>query len=337
MMEIIYIPPSVGPGLSSSDLLYVSHFSGQTITDISSIPEDLLSYFAPGTDLSSVSRFSEHGLPICIIDGVFKELESADPRSELLSLLGGFSRPCYRSLEPSFCCPVETSAAPDSSSEDYDCCPVETCAAPDSSSGDSPLLDLFERPIGKLRSMVSGSRSRLSSLAESDEEKIERMITELQEVNMDRLRELGISEQTLRFLVGFGSQPSRMTITRRAGIFLPDYDNREIHMDDKTKALYFLFLKNPSGISIKQLSDHSDELLSIYQKISGRDDLRAMRDTISRLVDPFRNDVNISLSRIKKAFCSSMSDSIAKSYYVSGQRGGLRTITIDRSLVSFEL
>lgn len=174
--------------------------------------------------------------------------------------------------------------------------------------------------------------------SQTDEEfSIELLLDELREANEDKLRELGLSEQTLRFLLGYANPKySRVKVRRNASIILEDYGGREIKMDDKTKALYFLFLRHPEGLCIKDLPEHIEELLDLYQSISGRDNPQAMRKTIENLCDPFQNNANISLSRIKKAFCEAFSPLVARQYYVDGERGGLRSISLDRKLVSWE-
>jgi len=166
---------------------------------------------------------------------------------------------------------------------------------------------------------------------------LESLIRELQEVNESKLRDLGLSEDALRFLMGkVIPKVSRMRITKHSRIILDDYDGLEIKLDDKTKAMYFLFLRHPEGIAIKDLPQHLNELMDLYQSISGRDDPDAMRKTIENLADPFQNNANISLSRIKKAFCEAFSQSLACKYYVEGERGGLRCISLDRDMVTWE-
>ena len=166
---------------------------------------------------------------------------------------------------------------------------------------------------------------------------IEKLIDELKSVKESSLRSLGLTEDTLRFILGrTAPKLSRMRITRHAKIILEDYAGREIKMDDKTKALYFLFLRHEEGIAIKDLPMHVDELMDLYQSLSGRDDPKAMRQTIENLADPFQNNANISLSRIKKAFCEAFSPTLAAKYFVEGERGGVRRIALDRSLVIWE-
>jgi len=166
---------------------------------------------------------------------------------------------------------------------------------------------------------------------------LESLILELREVNEAKLRELGLSEEALRFLMGkVIPKVSRLRITKHSRIILEDYDCMEIKLDDKTKALYFLFLRHPEGIAIKDLPEHINELLDLYQSISGRDNPEAMRKTIENLADPFQNNANISLSRIKKAFCEAFSQSLACKYYVEGERGGLRSVSLSRDQIIWE-
>lgn len=171
---------------------------------------------------------------------------------------------------------------------------------------------------------------------EDDESSLDRVLEELKDMNVDILRGIGLSEATVRYILNLKVKPSRIRITRQSGIILDDYDGLEIRLDDKTKALYFLFLRHPEGIAIKDLPDHVNEVMDLYQSISGRDDPEAMRKTVVNLCDPFQNNANISLSRIKKAFCEAFSQSIASKYYVDGDRGGLRSISLSRDLVIWE-
>jgi len=204
----------------------------------------------------------------------------------------------------------------------------------------------LSRKLGRPRCFSFGTCMEMAMAEEGAAERdagineyfsLESLIRELQMVNESKLRELGLSEDALRFLMGnVIPKVSRMRISRHARIILDDYDGLEIKLDDKTKALYFLFIRHPEGIAIKDLPQHIDELMDLYQSISGRDDPTAMRRTIENLADPFQNNANISLSRIKKAFCEAFTPSLACKYYVEGERGGLRRVSLDRSLVIWE-
>jgi len=169
-----------------------------------------------------------------------------------------------------------------------------------------------------------------------EETEADNVLRELGEMNEDFLRDIGLSESSIQYILSLKIKPSRMTITRHSRIILDDYGKQEIRLDDKTKALYFLFLRHPEGIAIKQLPEYLNELMDLYQSISGRDDPQAMQKTISDLVDPYQNFVNISLSRIKRAFGESFRRQIAEKYFVSGERGGVRKVALDRNLITWE-
>ena len=171
--------------------------------------------------------------------------------------------------------------------------------------------------------------------AVDEAEIMEGIIRILRIQNKEKLMALGLTGDALRFILGTKREYSKMHINSAADIYLEDYD-RHIKMDDKTKALYFLFLRHPEGISIKELPEHIEELVDLYQSISGRDDKQAMRRTMENLANPFHNDINVSISRIKKAFVEAFDDDLAKAYYVDGGRNEVRKIALDRSLVSWE-
>ena len=146
-------------------------------------------------------------------------------------------------------------------------------------------------------------------------------------------RDFGITIEDLQVLLGYQVKLSRLNITTSNRIFLTDFDNREVKMDDLTKALYFFFLRHPEGARLKELQDHEPEILRIYSGITGRDDPDKIRESVHNLLDPFANNLNVSLSRIKKAFRDVVGDRIARFYYISGSPAQPRTLPLDRDLV----
>lgn len=149
-------------------------------------------------------------------------------------------------------------------------------------------------------------------------------------------REFGITIEDMQILLGYKVKLSRMNITTASRLFLTDFNNQEVKMDDLTKALYFYFLRHPEGARLKELHEHEDEILHIYSGITGRDDTRKIRESVGKLLDPFGNGLNVSLSRIKKAFKDVVGDRIARFYYITGRSGEIRKIGIDRDLVIWE-
>ena len=137
-------------------------------------------------------------------------------------------------------------------------------------------------------------------------------------------------------MLGYTVKLSPIRITRGGKIFLSEYDDREVKMPNVSKALYFLYLRHPEGLRYKEIADHKDELLHIYENISGRDVPDEMEKSIDILVDPFGNALNVNASRIKTAFRNAVSDRIARFYYINGAAGDIKKVPLDRDLVIWE-
>lgn len=134
------------------------------------------------------------------------------------------------------------------------------------------------------------------------------------------LQAIGMSNLELLRLEAARAQLSRLLITSDYRFLLPDYGNKEVEMSPIHKAIYLLFLNHPDGIESKHLSDHRDELLSIYMRVSSWLDIDKVHDVVDRLVDPLDNAFNEKCSRIKAAFASIMDDYSAAYYAISGHK-----------------
>ena len=145
----------------------------------------------------------------------------------------------------------------------------------------------------------------------------------------------GISIEELARLVNEKVRLSRLVITHAGTILLADYGNREVKMDNLTKALYFFYLLHPEGVRQKALYDYKDEILKLYLQFNRRDDLDELRLSVDRLLLD-DNRVNVSLSRIKAAFKEVVGDWVAKYYYIDGKAGEARSIKLDRDFVIWE-
>ena len=96
------------------------------------------------------------------------------------------------------------------------------------------------------------------------------------------LQAIGMSNLELLRLEAARAQLSRLLITSDYRFLLPDYGNKEVEMSPIHKALYLLFLNHPDGIESKHLSDHRDELLSIYMRVSSWLDIDKVHDVVDR-------------------------------------------------------
>ena len=167
------------------------------------------------------------------------------------------------------------------------------------------------------------------------EPSVEDMMSEVQML-VERLRQIGVGEIAFQRLFKPTQQLSRIHV-RYGRIFLPDYNNMEIKMHPLSKAIYILFLRHPDGISFSYLPDYRNELMHIYGLISGRDSLEDIRKSIDDVTDPTRNSINEKCSRIKQAFLREFDDSIARNYYITGERGEAKKILLPREMVTWDM
>jgi len=155
---------------------------------------------------------------------------------------------------------------------------------------------------------------------------------------IERLKQLGIDELVLQKLVLPNSRPviSKLLITNDFRIILPDYSNMEITMRTLPKAVFILFLNHPEGILFKDLPNYKGELIAIYKKISKRENILKMEESIDDIVNPALNSINEKCSRIREAFISKFDESIAQNYFITGSRATPKKIALNRDLVVIE-
>ena len=126
---------------------------------------------------------------------------------------------------------------------------------------------------------------------------------------------------------------SHLEVTPDARILLTDY-HKEVQMLPIDKVVYIFYLRHPEGISIKSLTDHKEELMVLYARVTGKTELTdKQKATVERLCDPWDNSINEKLSRIRKSFCAEVHESVADSYVVKGSRGENRYISLDEELI----
>jgi len=152
---------------------------------------------------------------------------------------------------------------------------------------------------------------------------------------ISELRMMGVEEMLIRNLVEVQHQLSTLKIDNENRIFLPEFE-KEIRMAPLPKAVFFLFLRHPEGILFKNLPDYRTELLSIYDKLAHTDDREIIEKSIIDVTDPSSNSINEKCSRIREAFLREMNDEIARNYYVTGNRGEVKKIELNRDLVVWE-
>ena len=153
---------------------------------------------------------------------------------------------------------------------------------------------------------------------------------------VEKLRQRGIAEYLLEQLIHPDNRLSRMVITKDWRIVLPDYNGMEIKMEPLVKAVYLLFLRHPEGIVFKHLPDYRQELTKIYSNLRPLGLSDKAIQSIEDVTNPLLNSINEKCARIRGAFVGQFDNYMAKSYYVDGQRGEAKKISLPRNLVVWE-
>lgn len=168
----------------------------------------------------------------------------------------------------------------------------------------------------------------------------QRLMDEIVE-RINRLQLLGYKKLVLDSIIPkhilASPQVSRLHITKDFRIFLTDYDNTEITMTPLPKAVFILFLKHPEGILFKELPQYRGELLEIYKRITNRENIQDIVESIELVTNPQRNSINEKCSRIREAFIAHFDESLMKPYFITGERGQTKKIALDRAFVTWEL
>ena len=84
------------------------------------------------------------------------------------------------------------------------------------------------------------------------------------------------------------------------------------------------------------MPDYRNELANIYEKIkpSGLNE-KAIR-SIEDVTNPSLNSINEKCARIRGAFISMFDESLAKHYYIMGERGEAKKIKLSNDMVVWE-
>ena len=152
---------------------------------------------------------------------------------------------------------------------------------------------------------------------------------------LQQLRDSGMSESEIASLLNVEVPLKKLIISRNYRIFLGD-ERKEVHLEPLVKSVYLLFLKHPEGINFKDMPDYREELARIYDRVRpwGLTD-RAMQ-SIEDVTNPLLNSINEKCARIRKVFASMLDRSIAEHYYIKGERGRVKKISLPRELVVWE-
>jgi hypothetical protein len=153
---------------------------------------------------------------------------------------------------------------------------------------------------------------------------------------VEELKKCGIPTEMLEKIIHQSSQLSKLVITKKYEILLPDYNNMVIKMEPLVKAIFLLFLKHPEGIIFKHLPDYRQELIDIYKHLRPLGLNERSLQSIEDVTNPFLNSINEKCARIRSVFCSKFDVYLAQHYYITGKRGEAKKIALPRDLVTWE-
>ena len=169
-----------------------------------------------------------------------------------------------------------------------------------------------------------------------DQEFVSLTLLEDMDVRVQKLRSKGLNEWTFRGLFKTKAQLSRLVVTKDYRILLPDYNDIEVKMEPLVKAVYILFLRHPEGIVFKGLTDYREELLGIYRTLKPMGLSKRTIQSIEDVTNPLLNSINEKCARIRSAFVKEFDEGLAKNYFVTGERGEAKKVTLPRDLIVWE-
>lgn len=225
-------------------------------------------------------------------------------------------------------------------------------AFPISIEEDADLIPLMERLLDK---QLTSAKMFFSSILEisledykpqlpADETFDEDIEMQMRQVyrQVKDLQLRGVSEWVLKQYLFPEKKLSRLVITEKYDIILPDYHDMPIKMEPLVKAVFILFLHHEEGIVFKCLSDYREELQAIYLDICAKQETpvhlsaEKIRQSIDALTNPLSNSINEKCARVRAAFVSQFDESLAKYYYIDGRRGEAKKIMLDRKLLEWK-
>lgn len=153
---------------------------------------------------------------------------------------------------------------------------------------------------------------------------------------VEELQKSGVPAELLEYIIHQSDKLSRLVITKKYEILLPDYNNISIKMEPLVKAIFILFLKHPEGIVFKHLPDYRQELINIYKNLRPLGLSKRSLQSIEDVTNPLLNSINEKCARIRAAFVKEFDPHLAKNYIVTGSKGEAKKITLPRDLVTWE-
>ena len=90
------------------------------------------------------------------------------------------------------------------------------------------------------------------------------------------------------------------------------------------------------GIVKGEMPDYREELIDIYKDLRPLGLNNRSLQSIEDVTNPCLNSINEKCARIRAAFINKFDEHLANNYFVTGERGEAKKITLSRDLVVWE-
>lgn len=194
-------------------------------------------------------------------------------------------------------------------------------------SGHEPCV--HEEPIGCMNDLCVDKRDIALKLRTADIcltclERLQRVeipsfIVDSTLTAFDKLR------KQMLFRQGFRHSSGPLLVDESNRICFPE-QGIKVKMPAAARAVYLLFLRNPTGFRLAEISDYRDELWELYKSVSHGANVKRMETTLANLTNPLGNSLNEHLSRIRNSFIKTIGEAQAKPYLINGTPGDIYRI-----------
>ncbi len=151
-----------------------------------------------------------------------------------------------------------------------------------------------------------------------------------------RLKSYGVGDDEIDALLHDDEIFPKLTITKDYKIVIGDENQCEIELEPLVKSIYLLFLSHPEGIVLKCLPDYRRELKDIYKTVRPQGLTDGAERSIMNATNPVQNSINEKCARIRKAFSRVLPQRLVKYYAISGKRGEVKKIALQRDRICWE-
>jgi hypothetical protein len=131
---------------------------------------------------------------------------------------------------------------------------------------------------------------------------------------------------------------SKLYIDENSDLFLVDYGYIKVKLNPLQKVLYLFLIEHEKGICPQNFYAHKQTLINAYLSLSPQVNLDKMTESINRLCNPKEKTINVEASRIKAEFKKALNlfdDDILEQYIIKANKNGLRTISLNRTLIAY--